>query len=88
MKVFEKRIEKDFEQFVRALPRLDPVEFYGLAKILSAKTVDEEGNALPLDAILEPMMDRFLSLNKRRRREILGVLKDVKREMRANGTTT
>ena len=41
MKIFEKRIEADFEFFVRNLPALEPVEFLGLAKVLSVPTVRE-----------------------------------------------
>ena len=41
MKFFKKKIESDFEFFVKALPALEPVEFLGLAKILSVPTVRE-----------------------------------------------
>ena len=34
-KFMQSRIEKDFEFFVKSLPALDPVEFLGMAKILS-----------------------------------------------------
>ena len=39
MKIFQSRLEKDFEQFVKLLPALEPVEFVGLAKILSVPLV-------------------------------------------------
>ena len=41
MKNFEKRIESDFEFFVKTLPALEPVEFLGLAKVLSVPTIRE-----------------------------------------------
>ena len=41
MKIFEKKIETDFEFFVRSLPALEPVEFLGLAKVLCVPTVRE-----------------------------------------------
>lgn len=102
MKIFEKRIESDFEFFVRSLPALEPVEFLGLAKVLCVPTVrDSEvsfnkevwGKAkddeviqatiaetlIPADEILEAMMDKYLTLNKRRRGEINGILKEIKK---------
>ena len=33
----------------------------------------------PMDIVLEEMMDRFLSLNRKRRKEINQILKDVQR---------
>ena len=41
MKIFEKKIETDFEFFVRSLPALEPIEFLGLAKVLCVPTVRE-----------------------------------------------
>lgn len=95
-------IEKDFEYFIRNLPKLEPVEFCGIAKILSVplyKTALPEGVKIedlkdmteeqryeikldimvPMDEIWERMMDRFLELPKRRRREINQILKDAQR---------
>lgn len=51
---------------------------------LKAKPKEEaqdiaEKLAVPMDEILEKMMDRFLELSKRRRREINQILKDVQR---------
>lgn len=103
MSFMQKRIESDFEYFVKALPSLEPVEFLGLAKVLSVPTVREkkvqelsmedferakngedvdlnvEEVLVPADEILEGMMDKFLSLNKKRRREINNILKEVKK---------
>lgn len=100
-KFMQSRIEKDFEFFVKSLPALDPVEFLGMAKILSVKVAEtEQGQEIivdydengkptgsnltmrPMDEILEQMMDRYLELPKRRRREINQILKDLKREKR------
>lgn len=41
MSLFKSRIETDFEFFVKALPSLEPVEFLGLARVLSVPTVRE-----------------------------------------------
>lgn len=47
---------------------------------------------LPMDQILEKMMDRYLELPKRRRKEINDILKEIKRtkknEVVKNGATT
>jgi hypothetical protein len=36
-----------------------------------------EEELLPMDEVLEKMMDRFLSLNKKRRNEINKILKEI-----------
>ena len=47
---------------------------------------------LPMDEVLEAMMDKYLSLNKKRRKEINQILKEIKKsrksEVNANGPTT
>ena len=40
---FRPAIEKDFEFFVRNLPKLEPVEFCGIAKILSVPLYKQIG---------------------------------------------
>ena len=103
MKIFEKRIEADFEFFVRSLPALEPVEFLGLAKVLCVPTVREskvleldketlerakngedvdiniEETLIPADEILEAIMDKYLTLNKKRRKEVNQILKEIKK---------
>lgn len=102
MSFMQKRIESDFEFFVKALPALEPVEFCGLAKVLSVPMVrhqnleglskeDYEKMGLeeqtqyvaefmiPMDEVLEKMMDKYLSLTKRRRKEINQILKEIKK---------
>ena len=100
-KIVRSRLEKDFEFFVKNLPMLEPVEFCGLAKILSVPMVkqevladltkeqleemDEEAKikvaaeaTRPMDEVLEQMMDRYLELPKRRRKEINSILKELR----------
>ncbi len=102
MKLFQSKLEKDFEFFVRNLPNLQPIEFCGLAKILSVPMVQEEKLVdfkkedyermeweekteyvaqfnRPIDKILEDIMDKYLALPKKRRKEINQLLKDIKR---------
>lgn len=106
MNSFRNNLEKDFEFFVKNLPKLEPVEFCGLAKILGVPvyktleelnlTADELKNKsneelieienrmnVPLEEVLEKMMDKFLELPRRRRKEINKILKEVKK----NGAT-
>ena len=108
LKIGQSRIESDFEYFVRALPALEPVEFCGLAKILSIPMVRESElinfnkeeyeklkdtetmqaviaeSIIPMDEVLEAMMDKYLSLNKRRRKEINQILKEIKKSKKVN----
>lgn len=102
MSMFRNNLEKDFEFFVRHITKLEPVEFCGLAKILSVdmyKKIDldkidpkelqefdekQKQNMVaelivPMDEVLEKMMDRFLELPRKRRKEINQILKDAKR---------
>ena len=100
-KIFQSRLERDFEFFVKTLPYLEPVEFIGLAKILSVPTItwNEDKEApikesiqnRPVEKIMEDMMDRFLALPKHRRKEINQMLKDVKKinkKVKKDGTST
>ena len=103
MKFFEKKIESDFEFFVRSLPALEPVEFCGLVTLLGVpmtretelinfdkeeyeKLKDTETmqaviaeSLIPADEILEAMMDKYLTLSKKRRGEINQILKEIKK---------
>lgn len=102
MKFFESSLEKDFGVFVKTLPKLEPVEFCGLAKILGVSMVHEDKmtefdkekyNQMekdekteyvaqfnrPMDEILEEVMDKYLALPKRQRKELNQMLKDIKR---------
>lgn len=102
MKIFQTRLEKDFEIFVNGLPKLEPVEFCGIAKILGVSMVykekmvefdKEKYNEMdedekmeyvaqfnrPMNEILEEVMDAYLALSKRQRKEINQLLKDIKR---------
>jgi hypothetical protein len=99
---FRSNLEKDFEFFVRNIVRLEPIEFMGLAKVLSVPTVRElselgltpemikaktteelkemaEDLVRPAEEIMEEMMNKFLDLPRRRRKEINQILKDAKR---------
>ena len=57
---------------------LDKEKFEALkdGEMLEAKI---EETLVPADEILEKMMDKFLTLNKKRRREINQILKEIKK---------
>ena len=115
LKIGQSRIEADFEYFVRTLPALEPVEFCGLAKLLSVSMIRREKLAnltkedvekmgldekteyvaelmIPMEEVIEAMVNRYLGLNKKRRKEINQILKDIKKsrksEVTKNGATT
>ena len=58
-------------------------------KAMQAKLAE---SLLPMDEVLEKMMDRYLGLSKHRRKEINGILKEIKtskkNEVKENGPTT
>lgn len=70
---------------VLSVPTLRRLHEIGLtAEDLKTKREQEikeivEQLTIPLDEVLEKMMDRFLELPRRRRKEINQILKDVKR---------
>ena len=70
---------------VLSVPMIDKEKVEGLTpeQIEEFKLQDKENYMIefsrPMDIVLEEMMDRFLALSKRRRKEINQILKDVQR---------
>ena len=70
---------------VLSVPMIDKEKIEGLTpeQIEELKLQDKENYMIefsrPMDKVLEEMMDRFLGLSKKRRREINQILKDVQR---------
>ena len=70
---------------VLSVPIIDRAKVEGLTpeQIEELKLQDKENYMVefsrPMDTVLEEMMDRFLELSKRRRKEINQILKDVQR---------
>lgn len=102
MSKYKTNLEKEFDFFVRNLPKLEAVEFGGIAKILGValyrqigvedlsveelKNMSDEAKyelklklAIPIDEIFEQMMDRFLTLSRKRRKEINKIIQDAQR---------
>ena len=59
-------------------------------KLIDENAGDEEKQKImaevmiPADEILEAMMDKYLSLNKKRRKEINQILKEIKKSKKVN----
>ena len=70
---------------VLSVPMIDKEKVEGLTpeQIEELKLQDKENYMIefsrPMDKVLEEMMERFLGLSKKRRREINQILKDVQR---------
>ena len=70
---------------VLSVPMIDKAKVEGLTpEQIEELKLQEEKNYMiefsrPMDKVLEEMMDRFLGLSKKRRREINQILKDVQR---------
>lgn len=70
---------------VLSVPMVDREKVAGLTpeQIEELKLEDKENYMIeftrPMDKVIEEMMDRFLELPRRRRKEINQILKDVKR---------
>ena len=70
---------------VLSVPMIDKAKVEGLTpeQIEELKLQEKENYmiefARPMDTVLEEMMDRFLALSKKRRKEINQILKDVQR---------
>lgn len=70
---------------ILSVPMVDREKVEGLTQeqIEELKLQDKENYMIefsrPMDKVLEEMMDRFLGLSKKRRREINQILKDAKR---------
>ena len=60
-----------------SLDEIDPKELKDLSEEQKSKMMAEL--IIPVDEVLEKMMDRFLELPRRRRKEINQILKDAQR---------
>lgn len=79
--------EKQTNEFALLLTKLDGASLIGLTRLLQVKVFyddvkDENGKPMPRsgEQIIEDCLVKFHSLNRERRREILRVLRAVKKE--------
>ena len=76
-------VEKLFE----LIPKLEPVEFVGLAHLLGIKLVEETNPSAedkkdrytprPFTTVLEEMLKKYETLNRGKKREIVKMVKDT-----------
>ncbi len=72
--------EKQFNQFLELILTLEPVEFIGLARILCIDLMsDDKKKSRDFYDILKDMLDKFPTLGRKQRREIISVLKQNKK---------
>lgn len=89
-----KPTEKEFLQFINLVAKLDHIEFFGIAQILTVPlVVKEEGNDKPkereFEEIFSDILDKFIELPKKKRKDIVKLLTgDLKVGVKKNGNNT
>lgn len=69
------------DEFINLIKYLEPVEFIGLARILCVDIINKEDKtARDFYDVLNDMVNKFNTLARKQRREILSVLKKVRNE--------
>ena len=68
-------------ELIELITKLEPVEFIGLARVLCVDIINEEDKTTrDFYDILNDIVDKFNTLARKQRREILSVLRRVKKE--------
>lgn len=68
-------------ELVELITKLEPVEFIGLARVLCVDIINEEDKTTrDFYEVLNDIIDKFNTLARKQRREILSVLRRVKKE--------
>lgn len=72
---------KEIDEFITLIVKLQPVEFMGLARVLKVKLYKDEENHEPreFNEILEEVLERLSKTNRKRRREIMQLLRAATR---------
>lgn len=73
-----KKPNKTTKEFIELLGELDQIELIGITKILCVKLVDDKGPRAGEDIILD-IIDTFEHLNRKQKRDIFKILKEVKK---------
>lgn len=66
---------KNFQEFIIEVSKLEAIEFLGLTKIFKISLVDEGGNPRDFELLLSEVLDGYLKIGRKQRRELLKVLK-------------
>lgn len=68
-------------ELVELITKLEPVEFIGLARVLCVDIINKEDKTTrDFYDMLNDIIDKFNTLARKQRREILSVLRRVKKE--------
>ena len=68
-------------ELIELITKLEPVEFIGLARILCIDIINEEDKTTrDFYDVLNDIVNKFNTLSRKQRREILSVLRRVKKE--------
>lgn len=84
-----KPTEKEFLSFLNMVGKLDHLEFIGLAQILSVPLLTEEKKEREFEHMFSDLLDNFIELPPKRRKEILKLLSgDLKVGVKKNGNSS
>ena len=65
------------QEFIKCVSLLSDVEFLGVAKILCVDYTGVDKKPRPVEAILSDMIDKFVFLKRKKRRELMKILKQI-----------
>lgn len=68
-------------ELIKLITKLEPVEFIGLARVLCVDIINKENKTIrDFYDVLNDIVNKFNTLARKQRREILSVLRRVKKE--------
>ena len=68
-------------ELIKLITKLEPVEFIGLARVLCVDIINKENKTIrDFYDVLNDIVNKFNTLARKQRREILSVLRKVKKE--------
>ena len=71
------------QEFIKCVSLLSEVEFLGVAKILCVDYTGVDKKPRPVEAILSDMIDKFVFLNRKKRRELMKILKQITKKRKS-----
>lgn len=74
----------EYKRFLKHLAKLDVVGFFGVAKILNVTKEFKDREKEDFDA-LAIVIEKYFTLSKKKRKEILKVIKDYNKENKKKG---
>ena len=71
------------QEFIQCVSLLSEVEFLGVAKILTVSIIGENHTPRKTEQILEDMIDTFVFLNRKKRRDLMKILKQITKKRKS-----